>query len=147
MTTGMKSTPRFSTREQASRLGLSIPCWVYVNLLDSRYLFQAGAQVDGGGCLTVLLAYAGRVSTYEQSSILAYQGLREGMPQDTGIMQKVPKAIGPPPKRCPLSPRLKCNCLVAETPKAIPLFSAAPKPRKSDRTPPIVHRKGLYKEY
>ena len=37
----------------------------------------------------------------EQSSILAYQGLREGMPQDVGIMQKVPKAIGPPPKRCP----------------------------------------------
>ena len=38
------------------------------------------------------------IFAYEQSSILAYPGLREGMPEDIGIMQKVPKAIGPPPR-------------------------------------------------
>ena len=57
------------------------------------------------------------------------------MPYDIGIMQKVPKAIGPP-KRCPLSPRLKCDYIAAETPESDTFVFSCAKTRKSDRTPP-----------
>ena len=50
-------------------------------------------------------------------------------------MQQVQKAIGPPPKRCPLRPRLKRDYIVAETPRAIPLFRLR-STRKGDSTAP-----------
>ena len=83
-------------------------------------------------------------ATCEQSSILAYQG-----PKQIGIMQKVPKAIGPTPspKRCPISPRLKRDYIWLEFPKAIPLFSAAPKPAKAIGPPQFIHGTGFCKQY
>ena len=41
--------------------------------------------------------------SFEQPGTLAYQGLREGMPYDIGIMQKFPKARTPPEAMPPQS--------------------------------------------
>ena len=51
-------------------------------------------------------------------------------------MQNVPKAIGPPPKRCPLCPRLVRDYIVAEGPKSDTFLFSCAKTRKSDGTPP-----------
>ena len=50
-------------------------------------------------------------------------------------------------KRCPLSPRLKRDYVVAEAHEATHLFSASPKPAKAIGPPSFIHATGLYKEY
>ena len=85
-------------------------------------------------------------SAYEQSSILAYQGLGGGMPEDIGIMQKVPKAIGPL-KRSPLSPRLKCHCIVADPKNQHLCFQLLQKPAKAIGPPPHLSMAQDYIRY
>ena len=48
------------------------------------------------------LVIVDEANAHEQSSILVH-GLGDGMPQDIGIMQNEPKAIGPPQSDAPQS--------------------------------------------
>ena len=86
-------------------------------------------------------SYMGSLS--RQSSIFAYRGLREGMPKDIEIIHKLQrrlhasplppatKAIRTPLQAMPLSPNLKRDCVVAETPKGDALVFSSVQTRKS----------------